>query len=231
MAGIEYESARAATFMGYRYLCSQEKLEPRLDESGIVSRWVEPKWNGYLANLSPSLFRQHYENLLPEQVRGGEFNRVYPLHLDPYTVVRTDVTYPVRAATRYAVEENWRVHNFVSLLAQPAGRVDTDTGDLLGELMYLSHCGYSECGLGSKATDKLVDLVREEKANDLLGAKITGGGAGGTVAVLGWNTPQAEQAFQRVTDQYASWSRAEPYIFSGSSAGSDKFGILRLTYA
>ena len=231
VAGIEYESARAATFMGYRYLCTQEKLEPRLDESGIVARWVEPKWNGYLANLSPSLFREQYENLLPEQVSGSEFNRVYPVHLDPYTPVQPDVTYPVRAATRYAIQENWRVHNFVSLLTRPVESFDPATGPLLGELMYLSHRGYSECGLGSAATDKMVDLVREEKANDLLGAKITGGGAGGTVAILGWNTPRAELAFQRVTDKYAAWSRTEPYIFSGSSIGSDKFGILRVTHA
>jgi L-arabinokinase len=97
--------------------------------------------------------------------------------------------------------------------------------------MYLSHRGYSECGLGSAATDMLVDLVRAEQANDLLGAKITGGGAGGTVAVLGRNTPRAEQAFRRVTGKYATWSKTEPYIFEGSSVGSDNFGILRVTYA
>jgi len=52
----------------------------------------------------------------------------------------------------------------------------------------------------------------------------------GTVAVLGWDTPEAERAFQRVAGKYADWSKTEPYIFSGSSAGSDKFGILRVTY-
>ena len=63
VAGIEYESARAATFMGYRFLCDWEKLEPKLDESGALPRWVEPKWNGYLANISPSLFRMDYETV------------------------------------------------------------------------------------------------------------------------------------------------------------------------
>jgi L-arabinokinase len=208
-----------------------EKLQPQLDESGVVARWVASKWNGYLANLSPSLFRQMYESQLPEQVSGAEFSRVYPIHLDPYTSVRPDVTYPVRAAVRYAVEENWRVHNFVSLLTKPIDMVDASTGTLLGELMYLSHRGYSECGLGSAATDKLVDLVREEKANDLLGAKITGGGAGGTVAVLGFNTPKAQEAFHHVVGKYAAWNKTEPYVFSGSSVGSDKFGILRVAYA
>jgi mevalonate kinase len=108
--------------------------------------------------------------------------------------------------------------------------IDADTGDLLGELMYMAHQGYSECGLGSPATDKLVDLIREQHPEGLLGAKTTGGGAGGTVAVLGWNTPRAEKAFERVVGEYAAWSKTEPYIFSGSSAGSDKFGIQRVAY-
>ena len=230
VAGIEYESARAATFMGYRYLCTMEKLEPRLDESSIVARWVEPKWNGYLANLSPSLFRQLYESMLPKQVKGGEFSQVYPVHLDPYTPVRPEQIYPVRGAVRYAVEENWRVTSFFSLVSKPLEMIDADTGALLGELMYMAHQGYSECGLGSPATDKLVDLVREQHPDGLIGAKTTGGGAGGTVAVLGWNTPRAEKAFERVMGEYAAWSKTEPYIFSGSSAGSDKFGILRVAY-
>jgi galactokinase len=230
VAGLEYESARAATFMGYRFLCDWEKLEPKLDESGALPRWVEPKWNGYLANVSPSQFRMHYENRLPETISGEDFTKIYPIHLDPFTPVLPDMTYPVRAATRYAVEENWRVHNFFSLLSKPTAMIDGNTGYLLGELMYLAHLGYSGCGLGSEATDKLVELVWEEKANHLLGAKITGGGAGGTVAILGWNTPDAEKAFKRVLDQYASWSKITPYVFTGSSPGSDKFGVMRASY-
>jgi galactokinase len=228
VAGIEYESARAATFMGYRFLCDWEKLVPKLDESGALPRWVEPKWNGYLANISPSRFRRDYEHRLPEHISGKDFTGFYPVHLDPFTPVRPEVTYPVRAATRYAVEENWRVQHFFSLLSKPASMIDGTTGFLLGELMYLAHLGYSECGLGSDATDQIVELVRGERGNDLLGAKITGGGAGGTVAVLGWNTPAAEKAFTHVLDQYRSWSGTEPYVFSGSSQGSDKFGILRV---
>jgi galactokinase len=230
VAGIEYESARAATFMGYRFLCDFEKLEPVLDESGALPRWVEPKWNGYLANIFPSQFRTFYEQRLPESMSGEQYNQLYTTHLDPFTPVRPEVVYPVRAATRYAVEENWRVHNFFSLISRPAETLDINTGALLGELMYLAHRGYSECGLGSEATDKIVELVRQEKENGLLGAKITGGGAGGTVAILGWNTPVAEASFQNVLAKYAIWSKSEPYVFSGSSAGCDKFDILRVSY-
>jgi L-arabinokinase len=229
VAGIEYEAARAATFMGYRFLCDLEKLEPALDESGALPRWVEPKWNGYLANLAPSRFRRDHEASLPEAISGEDFTKRYPVHLDPFTPVRPEVVYPVRAATRYAVEENGRVQSFFSLLSKPEATIDDTTGYLLGELMYLAHLGYSECGLGSEATDRIVSLVQEEQGRGLLGAKITGGGAGGTVAILGWNSPAAEQAFSRVLDRYAAWSKTTPYVFTGSSPGCDKFGILRVS--
>lgn len=230
VAGIEYESARAATFMGYRVLCDLEALEPRLDESGALPRWVEPKWNGYLANISPSEFRQKFESRLPETLAGADFHMRYPVHLDPFTSVRSESNYPVRAATRYAVEENWRVHCFFGIISKPAAGTDEITAQLLGELMYQSHVGYSQCGLGSEATDKIVGLVRSEKANGLAGAKVTGGGAGGTVAVLGMNTASSESAFKRVADQYGSWSGHEPYLFEGSSAGCDRFGVLQVRY-
>jgi L-arabinokinase len=56
-----------------------------------------------------------------------------------------------------------------------------------------SHSSYGRCGLGSDGTDRLVALVqalaREDaaagEAGGLYGAKITGGGSGGNVCVLG----------------------------------------------
>lgn len=57
----------------------------------------------------------------------------------------------------------------------------------------------------------------------LYGAKITGGGAGGTVAVLG--ARGARDCFERVVNRYTDEQGATPYVFEGSSAGADKFGI------
>jgi len=225
VSGIEYEAARAAAFMGYRYLCEIENLNPRLDESGALPRWVEPKWNGYLANLSPSLFREHYEQHLPEKEQGRVFNKRFNIHLDPSTIIRNEVIYPVRGAVRYAVEENNRVRTFYTILAHVPENMDEISAQVLGEIMYQSHYGYTECGLGCQETDLLVSLVRSEENNGLLGAKVTGGGAGGTVAVLGWNTPSAHQAFQRTIQRYQKQTGIDPYIFKGSSAGCDSFGI------
>jgi galactokinase len=228
VAGIEYEAARAATFMGYRLICELEQFEPLLDESGTLPRYVDPLWNGYLANLKPALFREKYTQHLPDQLPGQDFSRRYPVHLDPATPVRPEVLYPVRGATRYAVEENWRVNLFFNLISADGEQIDERKAALLGELMYQSHQGYTECGLGSSATDQIVNLVRRQQGCGLLGAKITGGGAGGTVAVLVWNTRAAEEAFAAVCDSYRQWSGIEPYIFRRSSPGADAFGVLEL---
>lgn len=48
--------------------------------------------------------------------------------------------------------------------------------------MYQSHESYSLCRLGSDRTDEIVALARN--AAGVYGAKITGGGNGGTVCLL-----------------------------------------------
>lgn len=71
--------------------------------------------------------------------------------------------------------------------------------------MLQCHYSYSACGLGSDGTDRLVDLVQQlqnsklskSENGTLYGAKITGGGSGGTVCVVGRNCMRSsEQIFQ-----------------------------------
>lgn len=70
---------------------------------------------------------------------------------------------------------------------------------LLGQLMLQSHVSYSGVGLGSPNTDLLVELVEElGPGRGLYGAKITGGGSGGTVCVLG--AKDAEPAVQEARE-------------------------------
>lgn len=229
VAGIAYEAARAATFMGYALICDWEGLPVTFDETGALARYTEPRWNGYLANLDLATYRARYETRLPETMCGADFSAKYLTHLDPFTPVRPDVVYPVRACTRYAVEENYRVCLFVELLLNKQQPLPPRTLFLLGELMYQAHQGYTECGLGSAETDLIVNLVREEgPTGGLYGAKITGGGAGGTVAILGTTSAQSEAAFQRVVNRFREQMGRTPYIFEGSSVGADKFGIMEL---
>jgi L-arabinokinase len=104
---------------------------------------------------------------------------------------------------------------------------DLKSAPVLGKLMYESHWSYSACGLGSTGTDLLVDLVREAgNAAGLFGARITGGGSGGTVAVLG--DRKAGPAIDAIADRYAQQTGYQPIVFSGSSPGAGVFGHLRL---
>jgi L-arabinokinase len=93
--------------------------------------------------------------------------------------------------------------------------------------MYQSHASYSACGLGSEGTDRLVGLVREASiAAGLYGAKITGGGSGGTVAVLG--DKGSSGAIDLIAERYRQESGRAATVFAGSSPGSRAFGVRKL---
>jgi galactokinase len=219
VTGIEYEAARAASFIGYKLICDLEGLAVTLDKSASIPRWTDHRWQGYLSNLTPSVFRSRYECRIPETLTGAEYLTGGQVHVDPFTVIRAGVRYRVRACTRYSVEENSRVRMFTELARGGTGF------EQMGELMYQSHYSYTECGLGNQATDLLVDYVREAGlGSGLLGAKISGGGAGGTVAVLGYKG--ARSALQRVASRYGAVRGFDPYVFEGSSMGADRFGVL-----
>ena len=124
------------------------------------------------------------------------------------------------------MEENYRVQIF-SELSRGASLSNSQRSFLLmGEQMYQSHYAYTECGLGSKATDFLVELCRAEGiGKGIYGAKITGGGAGGTVAILGHES--AKPTIEKIFSSYVSAGFGDPYLFEGSSDGADAFGIIR----
>jgi L-arabinokinase len=72
-----------------------------------------------------------------------------------------------------------------------------------------------------------VQLVRDAgHESGLLGAKITGGGSGGTVAVLGRAT--AADAVQQVADTYGASRGRAPIVFAGSSPGAAEHGVIRV---
>ena len=89
--------------------------------------------------------------------------------------------------------------------------------------MYASHASYSACGLASDGTDLLVEMVRERgPAAGLYGAKITGGGSGGTVAVLA--TAGSARSSTQSRDA-TTGDRPRRRVFAGSSSGARAFGV------
>ena len=207
IGGGDYGSVRAGAFMGYRIIAD------------VAGSDADQRWRGYLANIEPHEFEENFAQHLPDSMLGAEFLARYGSTTDTVTTVERDRTYAIRAPTMHPIYENFRVHRFAELLQRPEEKI------ALGQLMYESHASYSACGLGSQATDLLVELVRATGAEQgLFGAKITGGGSGGTVAVLG--DRNAESGVKKVAERYAALIGHEPYIFSGSSPGTAAFGHL-----
>ena len=100
---------------------------------------------------------------------------------------------------------------------------------MMGELMYHSHHAYTECGLGSKSTDVIVDLTREAGTSEgFFGAKITGGGAGGTVAILGLKSAR-DTFYEKIVKKYSEFLGKSVYVFEGSSLGADAFGTRKVS--
>ena len=227
VSGIEYEAARAAAFMGYKIICDWEQIPVTADDRSEIERYTDIRWDGYLANLSVSLYHEKYDPILPLKMSSSEYLAQYEFHVDPYTPLKEGVNYHIRANTRYAVEENYRVQLFSELSRGASLTPSKRSFKLMGELMYESHYAYTQCGLGAKATDFIVGLFRNEGVvNGIYGAKITGGGAGGTVAILAEKS--ASDVVHRVFEKYAEAEMGDPYLFEGSSDGADAFGIITI---
>jgi galactokinase len=226
-SGQPYEVARAAAFMGYRLICQLEGLDVVPEQDAAIPRWTDLRWKGYLSNLPVSEFHTRYERQLPEFLSGSEFMERAGEHVDLFTRIDPAREYPVRAAVRYAAEENLRVQQVSSLLEAVAGDLAESSLrsslERIGGIMCQSHAAYAECGLGSADCDELV--ARALNAG-LPGAKMTGGGAGGVVAVLGCSDDWPIVC--SIAQQYAADRGVMPHIFEGSSDGVEVFGVRTL---
>ena len=165
VGGSDYGAVRTGAFMGLRVLRA---------EAGLSTE--------YLANVRPEEFERLLPHL-PDEIMGDVFLARYGHTGDSVTTVQSSRRYRVCTPTAHPVYERQRAEEFRHLLTNSP---DEAACARLGELMYGSHASYGHCGLGSPGTDRLVELVRREgTASGLYGARITGGGSGGTVAVLG----------------------------------------------
>ena len=224
VSGSDYTSVRIGAFMGYRIIADLAGLPVRANANTAQVEIRDARWNGYLANLTPPEFEQ-FRQQIPERMRGDEFLARFHGTTDPVTQVDPQRTYITRQPTAHPVYENFRVGRFAELLLERPGETQFEQ---LGELMYESHASYSACGLGSEGTDLLVDLVRARgRRNGLYGAKITGGGSGGTVAILARR--EAGPAVHEIASTYAMKTGRNPIVFGHSSPGAAGFGSLHLT--
>jgi galactokinase len=173
-------------------------------------------WSGHLAEIGPDEFERRLASTLPERLRGSEFLERFGETGDSATRVDPSRDYAVRVPTAHPIHEHSRVGEFARILP-------TGDGAKLGALMYASHASYSACGLGCDATDRLVALARE--TDGVFGAKITGGGSGGTVAVLA----RSRAPVDAIAARFARETGRAPHVFEGSSPGAARFGFVVAT--
>jgi L-arabinokinase len=231
VGGSAYTKARVGAFMGLKII--------QLESGG------KPKEN-YLCRLSPGDFNK-YRDQLPERITGEEYSELYGRLPDTVTKVDANETYHPRSCAEHPVLENDRVKQFFGLMqlasaryeeldearsdSDPPPGLDIDSITRAGSLMYDSHDSYStRLDLGSPETDLLVTLIRDRGAeHGLFGAKITGGGAGGTVAVLySADSNKAIEALKSVCDDYQRLTGIAPRTFVGSSPGALMFGARQI---
>jgi len=228
VGGSRYTNARVGAFMGLKVI--------QLESGGKLLE-------NYLCRMSPDEFAE-YRDLIPETISGSQYTELYGRLPDVVTRVDLDSIYHPRACAEHPILENFRARQFAGLMQvaelrqleqsqSPAASTGEWTAEQFGyksaagQLMYEAHASYSDrLDLGSPETDLIVELVREHgEAHGLYGAKITGGGSGGTVAILADSeSAAAEEALTEVCVEYERRTGIRPRVFVGSSPGAVEFG-------
>jgi L-arabinokinase len=211
VGGRRYRRTRVGAFMGFKIIREVSKMD----------------YGGYLCNVSTREYVERFRKLLPSKMRGYEFLREYG-GIDDVTEVEPNEVYSVRGCTEHPIYENERVQRFIKLLDEANRSGDERYLVMAGKLMYASHWSYSKrAGLGCKETDLIVKLARGcGVERGVYGAKITGGGCGGTVVLL-----IREDSFgtvEWIADEYQKLSGMKPTLFTGTSMGAFQFGHRRV---
>ena len=173
-----YATARAGAFMG-------KKLIERATGRRLA----------HAAELTPAEVRSFSNAVLPETISGRAFLARCGGVDDPLSRIDPAKVYGVRAAVSFPVEESFRSQAVVALLRGATAKHREEMLRAMGELLFQSHAGYSSIGLGCPETDEMVAAVRAlGPARGFYGARVSGGGSGGTVVVLLKKTAMAELA-------------------------------------
>lgn len=210
VAGDPYTQTRVAAFMAQRI------LEDYSGHTGLALP---------LANRPLDPYEQTLRAQLPVSMKGQSFIERWNNTHDAVTTIEPHVVYHVRAAADHHVREMHRVERFAQLLGQD----QPGEADLLeaGRCMMASHESYTQnARLGHPLTDRLASLLEEAGLeHGIYGQRITGGGGGGTLAILMRDTPRAHQTLARIRRSYETETGRTTQLFTGSSPGAAAFGI------
>ena len=217
VSGDPYTDTRTAAFMGARILSA-------LQVPGAEAGW--------LARVDAAAFEGQFRARLPVAMAGGEFIEAYGDTGDTVTRVDPAKHYSVRVATDHHVREMSRVTRFRDLLCEAAADASIAHESLCeaGRLMLQSHESYGCCAhLGHPMTDALVERVIDAgPEGGLFGARITGGGCGGTVAILMRDDADTFDRVRRIQRDYERESGRRTQLFDRSGPGALAWGLHRM---
>lgn len=183
VSGASYGEVRCAAFMGFSIIAQHLGVSiSEIEKAKTVKDWSSLPFGGYLCNISTDEFSSGIKKLLPERISGREFLEKYMHTTDSVTVINPTSEYHILNCTAHPVYENERVKKFQSILSE--WKNETKQAMELGKLMFEAHESYSVCQLGSDRTDEIVAMSKAQESAGIYGAKITGGGSGGTVCLL-----------------------------------------------
>jgi len=229
-AGGMNDITRCAAFMGHRIILD------KMREFGTVAGQTlqgDPM-RGFLANLDPEDYKRLFRPFLPQQIEGKTFLDQFGSTIDMATRVSPDQTYKIVQACDHHVLEARRVRNFVLHLETAAKLAENSRErklalDKAGHLMYASHLSYTnDALLGAPECDLLVKLSRDRESAGLYGAKITGNGSGGTVAILADKGARADAAIDEIMAVYEKQTGHKAEAFAGSSPGAWSVGTFEI---
>jgi galactokinase len=220
VGGGMYGRTRCAAFMAHTIILQQMR---KIGQAAGRELTGDPM-NGYLANLDPEDYKRTFREHLPENIIGQKFLDQFGPTIDSATTVDPSLSYHVQHAADHHVLEARRVKRFVEFLHQAKLSTGAERKLLLdkaGHLMYASHLSYTnDAMLGADECDLLVKLVRERESAGLYGAKITGGGSGGTVAILAEESAGLDAVITQIMSIYEAQTGNKPEAFTGTSPGA-----------
>src|ERR1039457_5453885 len=216
VAGNAYGNVRIGAFMGKKII---NELRAKTGRAEL----------NYLTEISSGEQKAEYEPQIPETILGSDFLAKYKTHDDPVTTVQPDATYRVAGPTRHPIGENERVLKFIEALRAASG--DERSCIIAGEMMYGAHESYRDnCRLSVPEVNFLVEAVRKRGPEcGLYGAKITGGGTGGAVAVFG-KIAALKEHIPQIAVEFSRRVGVMPDIFDGMSPGAIEFGAKRYAF-
>jgi len=209
---------------------------------------------GYLANLSPSLYRQYFRGLLPRRMRGQDFIRTFCELPERAGLVRPERLYRVRTAVDHLITEHDHAENFLQAMEELSDETRPGTGGAgtthatrqsggdrqrvlrrAGRLLLASHHSYRlRLELSCPEADWLVESLMETAAGNegggpdsgVYGARISACGGGGTVVALLDRSAAATDVLLRIVSAYGEVNGGH---LSVTEAGAPRSAGLRHT--